>query len=160
MVFGYSRHLSAGTGKSLTWCSYLDINNDSIGNIDKMRCIYTSGAAQTYCFHYIIWQNNTFTHHTCDNWLRNNLSEEDLKKIPYQPIDQNSESLTIRPTTLKNKQTGDIVIIHQNETSTELQECEIFRGYNSAGEFGDSPSDICWLGDEIDPKPFQDYIHP
>lgn len=161
MVFGYSRHLNAGTYKALTWCSYLDIDNDSIGNIDRMRCLFKAGAAtDIYCFKNIVWQNNTFTKHPCDNWLRGNLSDEDLEKIHNEFGDLNIEKLgTFSLPVLKNERTGDIAIIHLNKTSNELQKCETLEGSNTAGEVGEYPADICWLGDKVRDIP-KEYIEP
>jgi hypothetical protein len=147
LIFGYSSEISAGTGKSLSWCSYLDVGNDNGGNINRMRCIHTSGAATTYCFHYIKWQDGVLTEHPCEKWLWSNLSGQDMERLEYSLGEWNRGALETKPTTLKNKLTGDIAIIHDNETSYDLQQCEKLDGAYSAGVVG--PADICWLGEEV-----------
>ena len=137
--------VKAGTGKSLSWCSYLNINNDTGGHINRMPCIHTSGAAATYCFHFVLWQNGTTTEHNCETWLWNNLSGQDIERLNYIFGQWNKGEPETTPTTLKNKVTGDLVIIHDNETSYDLQQCEELGFVGAAGTI--EPADICWLGD-------------
>jgi hypothetical protein len=56
----------AGTGKSLSWCSYL---NRSGKYINRMRCIQTLGLSNTYCFNHIHWKNGVKAELDCETWL-------------------------------------------------------------------------------------------
>jgi hypothetical protein len=130
---------AAGTGKILSWCSYLDKRGKYI---NRMRCIQTLGLSNTYCFNHIHWRNGIKAELNCETWLWNDLSGNDKARLDRFLGRWHGDS-TDTPSTYKNKITGEIVIVHVNETSQELQRCEAL-GSGSAGTV--QPGDICWLG--------------
>jgi hypothetical protein len=129
----------AGTGKSLSWCSYLNKHGKYI---NRMRCIQTLGLSNTYCFNHIHWKNGVKAELDCETWLWNDLSGDDKARLERFLGRWRGDSAEA-PSTYKNKMTGEIVIVHGNETSHELQRCEAL-GSGDAGTV--QPGDICWLG--------------
>ena len=150
LLLASSKPIFAGTNKALTWCSYVDVNNDSIGNFDRIPCIYTVGmggsesANTLYCFHFTQWANGLKFETNCQKWLWTDLSLEDKKLI-----DNRFGKLANdfgEPVILKNIETEDMIIIHENEVSDEFQKCYQvdFQGLSGTIE----PADLCWLNDE------------
>lgn len=146
----YSKPTFAGTDKALTWCSYIDVNNDSVGNLNRIQCIYTVGmggshlANTLYCFHFTHWANGLKFETNCQKWLWTDLSIKD-KKLIYERFGELTHPLFGEPIILKNIETGDMIIIHENEGSDDLQKCLKLGFLGLAGQV--EPADICWLGD-------------
>ena len=135
----------AGTGKILSWCSYLDVNNNNGGNIKRMRCISTMGGASSYCFNFLLFANGLNTGGDCDVWMpMSDISLDNIKYLDTIFGTWNHGPRGTTPEILKNKNDGDIILIHGNETSPELEYCDK-RSRGMAGVI--EPGDICWLGE-------------
>lgn len=143
-VLGLADLVRAGTGKSLSWCSYVNPKNGRY--INRMRCVFTSGASMTYCFNFVLWQNGKTTNLDCKNWL-GNLTSRDRQLLKAKLGEWNLGEPGTQPYDFKNKVTGEIVIVHNNETSYQLEACKKLGFGGSAGTV--EPADRCWMGPNL-----------
>ncbi|MDV3002446.1 MAG: hypothetical protein N5P05_004101 (plasmid) [Chroococcopsis gigantea SAG 12.99] len=140
-ILGMVDAARAGTGKSLSWCSYVNPKNDK--HINRMRCVYTAGMSMTYCFHIVQWRTGKTTEIDCENWI-DNLSGRDKERLRYILGEWNTGEPGTQPSVFKNKVTGEIIIVHDNESSYQLEECKKLGFHGAAGTL--EPADRCWMG--------------